>query len=113
MIGSTALGGAHLGQALDGVLLVSTSPPTSSRMRASPKAFFLGKAMNLKGTKSAHVDFTSEGKIVIEQWSDDFNQPVTIYLTLEQLRAIDNWAFRGKDEIEAAWNDGVENESQA
>jgi hypothetical protein len=44
MISSIALGGAQLGQALDGVLLVSTSPPTSLQMRASPKAFFLGKA---------------------------------------------------------------------
>ncbi len=113
MIGSTALGGAHLGQALDGVLLVSTSPPTSSRMRASPKAFFLGKAMELKAVKSVHVDFNSQGKIVIEQWSDDFDQPVTIYLTPEQFRAIENWFFNGKEEIELAWNDGVENEPQA
>ena len=99
---------AQLGQALDGVLLVSTSPPTSSRMRASPKAFFLGKAMNLKSTKSANVSFNNQGKIVIEQWSDDFGKPVTFYLTADQLQQIDSWAFRNKEEIEAAWNDGVE-----
>ena len=69
--------------------------------------------MNLKSIKSANVDFTSEGKIVIEQWSDDFNQPVTIYLTLEQFQAIENWVFKGKEEIEFAWNSGVENEPQA
>jgi hypothetical protein len=69
--------------------------------------------MNLKGTKSANVDWTSEGKIVIEQWSDDFDQPVTIYLTPEQFRAIENWFFNGKEEIEFAWNNGVENEPQA
>ena len=45
MIVFIALGGA-LGQALDGVLLVSTSPPTSKRMRTSPKAFFLEKAVD-------------------------------------------------------------------
>ena len=64
--------------------------------------------MELKATKSAHVDFNSQGKIVIEQWSDDFNQPVTIYLTIDQVRKIDMWAWRNKDEIEAAWNEGVE-----
>jgi len=69
--------------------------------------------MNLKGTKSAHVDFTSEGKIVIEQWSDDLEQPVTIYLSYDQLAAIEGWAFKMKDDIELAWNDGVENEPQA
>jgi hypothetical protein len=77
-------------------------------MRASPKAFFLGKAMNLKSTKSANVSFNNQGKIVIEQWSDDFGKPVTIYLTADQLQQIDSWAFRNKEEIEAAWNDGVE-----
>ena len=35
--------------------------------------------MNLKGTKSAHVEINSEGKNVIEQWSDDLEQPETIY----------------------------------
>jgi hypothetical protein len=113
MISSIALGGAQLGQALDGVLLVSTSPPTSLRMRASPKAFFLGKAMNLKGTKSAHVEFNSEGKIVIEQWSDDLEQPVTIYLTYDQFVAIESWLFRNREDISLAWNNGVENEPQA
>jgi hypothetical protein len=82
-------------------------------MRASPKAFFLEKAMNVKGTKSAHVDFTSEGKIIIEQWSDDFNQPVTIYLSYDQFSAIESWVFKARDEIQAQWNNGVENEPQA
>jgi hypothetical protein len=76
-------------------------------MRASPKAFFLGKAMELKSTKSAHVSMNGQGKIVIEQWSDDLNKPVTIYLTYDQFLAIESWLFKNKDEIEAAWNDGV------
>jgi hypothetical protein len=63
--------------------------------------------MELKGTKSVHVDYNNQGKIVIEQWSDDFDQPVTIYLTREQLQQIDMWLFRNAEEIEAAWNDGV------
>jgi hypothetical protein len=69
--------------------------------------------MNLKSTKSANVSFNSQGKIVIDQWSDDLNKLVTIYLTIDQLQQIDMWAFRYKEEIEAAWNDGVENEPQA
>ena len=69
--------------------------------------------MELKATKSAHVDFNKQGKIVIEQWSDDFNQPVTIYLTLNQIEQIENWVFRHKDEIQEAWNGGVEDEPQA
>jgi hypothetical protein len=63
--------------------------------------------MELKGTKSVHVDFNNQGKIVIEQWSDDLNKPVTIYLTRDQLQQIDMWLFRNAEEIEAAWNDGV------
>lgn len=69
--------------------------------------------MELKSTKSAHVDVNKQGKIVIEQWSDDFDQPVPIYLTLDQFEAISNWVFKNKAEIELAWNDGVENEPQA
>lgn len=69
--------------------------------------------MNLKGTKSAHVEINSEGKIVIEQWSDDLEQPVTIYLSYDQFLAIESWAFKMKDDLELAWNDGVENEPQA
>jgi hypothetical protein len=69
--------------------------------------------MELKGTKSAHVDFNSQGKIVIEQWSDDFDQPVTIYLTYDQFLAIESWLFKNREAIELAWNDGVENEPQA
>lgn len=69
--------------------------------------------MELKSTKSVHVDFNNQGKIVMEQWSDDFDQPVTIYLTSDQFAAIENWVFKNKEEIEAAWNNGVEDEPQA
>jgi hypothetical protein len=79
-------------------------------MRASPKAFFLEKAMNLKGTKSTHIELNSEGKIVIEQWSDDLEQPVTIYLSPEQMTAINNWSFAYSEEIKLAWKHGVQNE---
>lgn len=108
MISSIALGGAfnEASPRWDSAGCF-TSPPTSLWMRVSPRAFSLEKAMELKSTKSAHVDFNSQGKIVIEQWSDDFNKPVTIYLTHDQVREIEMWAFRNKDEIAAAWNDGV------
>ena len=69
--------------------------------------------MNLKGTKSANVSFNSQGKIVIEQWSDDLNQSVTIYLTYDQFSAIENLVFKNKDEIELAWNDGIEHEANS
>jgi hypothetical protein len=69
--------------------------------------------MKLKSTKSVHVDLNSQGKIVIEQWSDDFNKPVTIYLTYDQFLAIESWLFKSRESIELAWNDGVENEPQA
>jgi len=64
--------------------------------------------MELKATKSAHVDVNRNGKIVIEQWSDDFDQPVTIYLTLNQFESIENWVTQNRAEIELAWNEGVE-----
>jgi hypothetical protein len=64
--------------------------------------------MNLKSTKSANVSFNSQGKIVIEQWSDDFGKPVTIYLTSNQFEVIDDWVFKNRDEIESAWNNGVD-----
>jgi hypothetical protein len=69
--------------------------------------------MNIKSTKSANVSVNSQGKIAIEQWSDDLNKPVTIYLTLQQFEAVDTWVFKNRAEIELAWNDGVENEPQA
>jgi hypothetical protein len=89
------------------------SLPTSERMRVSPRAFSLEKAMELKGAKSAHVDLNSQGKIVIDQWSDDLEQPVTIYLTHDQFMAIESWLFKNREDIELAWNGGVENEPQA
>jgi hypothetical protein len=85
-----------------------TSLPTSERMRVSPRAFSLEKAMNLKSTKSANVSFNNQGKIVIEQWDDNLNHPVMIFLTLDQLEAIDTWVFRNKTDIELAWNNGVD-----
>jgi hypothetical protein len=64
--------------------------------------------MNLKGTKSANVSLNNQGKIVIEQWDDNLNHPVMIFLTLDQLEAIDTWVFRNKTDIELAWNNGVD-----
>jgi len=69
--------------------------------------------MKLKSTQSANVDWDSEGNIIIEQWSDYLHMSVTITLTLEQIQAIENWVFKGRDEIEMAWNNGVANDPEA
>jgi hypothetical protein len=64
--------------------------------------------MNLKSIKSANVSFNSQGKIVIEQWDDNLNHPVMIFLTLDQFEALDTWVFRNRADIELAWNSGVD-----
>jgi hypothetical protein len=77
-------------------------------MRTSPKAFFLEKAMELKGIDSIYVDYTQSGKIAIEQWSDEHDCPVTIYITVDQFRNIEKYVNTHYLDILAAWNDGVE-----
>jgi hypothetical protein len=64
--------------------------------------------MNIKGAKSLNVTINKQGKIVIEQWSDEFDRPEAIYLTINQFEAIDDWVFKNRDEIELAWNNGVD-----
>jgi hypothetical protein len=64
--------------------------------------------MKLKGTQSVRVDFTEAGTIVLEQLCDITNEFIYIYLTLEQFDSLETWVLRNKEEIECAWNDGVE-----
>lgn len=66
--------------------------------------------MKFKGIETANVVISSSGKIRIEQYSADHGEPVRIFLTLDQFKQIENWVFKNNDEIELAWNDGVENE---
>ena len=96
-----------------GLCWLLTSPPTFVRMRVSPRAFFIGKVMKLKGTQSVRVDFTEAGTIVLEQLCDITNEFVYIYLTLEQFSSVESWVFKNQEEIEYKWNSGVEDDSKA
>lgn len=63
--------------------------------------------MELKSVNSANVTFDNNGMIVIEQISESLEKVVAIYLTLSQIQEIDMWAYKNKEEIEAAWNSGI------
>lgn len=66
--------------------------------------------MELKGIEAVEVFITVGGKIGIRQDAIEFGEPVCIFLTLDQFSRIENWVFKNKDEIELAWNEGVEDE---
>jgi len=66
------------------------------------------KAMELKGIEAVEVFITIGGKIGIRQDSIEFGEPVVVFLSLDQFAAIENWVFKNKDEIDLAWNNGVE-----
>ena len=64
--------------------------------------------MELKGIEAVEVFTTVCGKIAIKQDSIEFGEPVVVFLSLDQFAAIENWVFKNKDEIDLAWNNGVE-----
>lgn len=64
--------------------------------------------MELKGIEAVEVFITIGGKIGIRQDSIEFGEPVVVFLSLDQFAAIENWVFKNKDEIDLAWNNGVE-----
>jgi hypothetical protein len=64
--------------------------------------------MKLKAISAASVSFTQDGRIAIEQWGDTYNEPVFVYLTLDQFRNIQQWVDDHQPDIEAAWNNGVD-----
>ena len=64
--------------------------------------------MELKGIEAVEVFTTVGGKIGIKQESIEFGKPVCVFITLDQFAEIENWVFRNKDEIDSAWNNGVE-----
>ena len=66
--------------------------------------------MILKEVEGLYVDQTYEGKIVLEQDSQYFGEPVHIYITLDQFRSLKKWVEEHELEIDAAWNGGVEDE---
>lgn len=69
--------------------------------------------MELKGTEAVEVFITVGGKIGIRQDAIEFGEPVCVFITLDQFAAIENWVFKNKDEIDLAWNNGVEDDSEA
>ena len=69
--------------------------------------------MELKGTEAVEVFITVGGKIGIRQDAIEFGEPVCVFITLDQFATIENWVFKNKDEIDLAWNNGVEDDSKA
>jgi hypothetical protein len=72
----------------------------------------LEKAMKLKSTEVVYFGHQKNGKIYIEQHSNDWGDMVHIYLSPEQFRAIKNWFYDFEDAIDDAWNMGVDDDPQ-
>ena len=69
--------------------------------------------MELKGIEAVEVFITTNGKIAIRQDCIEYGEPVCIFISKEQFSQIENWVFKNKEEIELAWNDGVQNDSNS
>jgi ATP-dependent helicase YprA (DUF1998 family) len=69
--------------------------------------------MQMKSVEGLEVYITKEGKIALEQHSFEFGERVYVYLTLEQFNSLESWVFKNKDEIEAMWNGGVEDDLES
>jgi hypothetical protein len=67
----------------------------------------------MKETQATDVGISSDGKIYIEQYCSAMNEPIYIYLSLEQFKSIEDWVWKNKDEIELAWNGGVSDEADS
>ena len=68
--------------------------------------------MKFKDVDPIEVIITTNGKIGIRQDSNDYDSDC-VFITLDQFAKIENWVFKNKDEIELAWNEGVENDSNS
>jgi hypothetical protein len=64
--------------------------------------------MKFKDIEGFFVYPTESGKIAIKQYSFAHEMNVEIYLTLDQFDKLETWVLRNKEEIQCAWNDGVE-----
>lgn len=64
--------------------------------------------MKFKTVQGFFVYMSDDGTIGIEQYSREFGKHIHVYLTLEQFDKLETWVLRNKEEIELAWNDGVE-----
>ena len=91
-----------------GLCWLLTSLPTIIDRESHLGLFLLEKAMKFKNVEGFFVYPTESGKIAIKQYSHEHGKNVEIYLTLEQFGKLETWVLRNQDEIECAWNDGVE-----
>ena len=66
--------------------------------------------MIIKGSQIINTYLDCYGLIVLEQYSTEFGMKVIISITPEQFNAIENWVFKNRDDIELAWNEGVEDD---
>ena len=64
--------------------------------------------MIFKGTPSTAIGITTDGSIYLEQYSTEFGKLVKVYITLDQFNNLETWVLRNKEEIEIAWNEGIE-----
>ena len=69
--------------------------------------------MKLKQSDYTVLQITEIGKISITQWSEENNDFVSIFLTLDQFHEIDGYIFKNRDEIQLKWNEGVQDDSNS
>lgn len=69
--------------------------------------------MKLKAIEPVEVIVTNNGTIGIRQDVVEYEDPVCIFLTLDQFLKIENWVFKNRDQIELLWNEGVEDDSNS
>ena len=80
-----------------------TSPPTSERMRVSPSAFFLEKAVKIQIKPSVATEYLIglDGTLVIKQPNNQ------IELTYHQITKLLEFVAPRQQKIEKDWNDGI------
>lgn len=69
--------------------------------------------MRLKPTQAVFFGFQTTGRIFIEQYDENHKDMARCYLSPEQFMAIQHWFFNNRDEINSAWNMGVEDDPKA
>jgi len=68
--------------------------------------------MIFKSVDNIELIITTNGKISIRQDSNDYDSD-TVFITLDQFELIGKYILENISNIELAWNDGVENDSNS
>jgi hypothetical protein len=90
-----------------------TSLPTSERMRVSPRAFSLEKAMlKFKSTPATEFYITKDGMLAVKQYSDIEGKEVIILLPPYQMDELIKLVADFKADIEQLWNNGLDADYQ-